>query len=187
MTSIASLRARLTHILLNDSICADALRVVKGLDLPDCWIAAGLVRDAVWNWLHDRPPNSPMGDIDIIWHDPSRSNAAFDRAMEQQLNALRPGLPWSIKNQARMHLRNGDPPYRSASDAMRYWPETATATAVRMTSDGRLDIEAPFGLEDLFAPRLVPTPAFTGNRRPTFDRRVHDKGWLSRYPLLDRG
>lgn len=36
------------------------------------------------------------------------------------------GLP--VKNQARMHLRNGDRPYQSATDAMRYWPETATGS-----------------------------------------------------------
>ena len=52
-----------------------------------------------------------------------------DRAIEAELRALAPGIDWSVKNQARMHLRNGDPPYSGATDAMRHWPETATAIA----------------------------------------------------------
>lgn len=36
-----------------------------------------------------------------------------------------------LRNQEQMHIRNGDQPYSSALDAMRYWPETATAVATR--------------------------------------------------------
>jgi len=39
---------------------------------------------------------------------------------------------WSVKNQARMHLVNSDEPYSSTLDAIKYWPETATAIAIRI-------------------------------------------------------
>ncbi|MEQ1549262.1 MAG: nucleotidyltransferase family protein [Chakrabartia sp.] len=36
---------------------------------------------------------------------------------------------------------------------MRYWPETATAVAVRLSDEGILEVEAPYGLTDLFGLR----------------------------------
>nr|WP_236547682.1 nucleotidyltransferase family protein [Sphingomonas sp. AX6] len=88
------------------------------------------------------------------------------------------------KNQARMHRRNGDAPYTSVANAMRYWPETATAMAARIDAAGSIEINAPFGMEDLFALRLKPTLAFATGKLPIFDRRVSDKRWIARYPRL---
>jgi hypothetical protein len=48
------------------------------------------------------------------------------------LRARDDALGWSVKNQARMHERNADRPYRSASDAMMHSPETATAVGARL-------------------------------------------------------
>lgn len=86
-----------------------------------------------------------------------------------------------------MHLRNRDAPYADAADAMRHWTETATAVGVRLTPDDRLEVNAPFGLDDLFGLRLVPGPAFLGARRAIFDARVCAKRWLARYPRLQPG
>jgi hypothetical protein len=56
----------------------------------------------------------------------------------------------------------GDAPYASAADAMRFWPETATAVAVRRTAEGPCEIAAPFGLEKLFGLVLRPVSRFRG-------------------------
>lgn len=66
---------------------------------------------------------------------------------------------------------------------MLFWPESATAVAVRL-SGNNLEINAPLGLDDLFQLRLRPTPYFASVRRAIFDQRVADKGWLSRYPRV---
>jgi uncharacterized protein len=179
-----SLGADLTAILSADPLRWEALRLARSLALPDCWIAAGFVRDAVWDHLHGRPPGHPAGDVDVIWYDPARPEAETDRAIEQRPRGLSASFAWSVKNQARMHRRNGDPPYASAADAMRSWPETATAVAVRLSSADMLEINAPFGLDDLFGLRLVPTAAFLVRKRALFEQRVADKAWLCRYPLL---
>lgn len=176
--------AQLRGLLRVDPERFDLLRLVRALALPDGWIAAGFLRDMVWDHLHGRPPSIPAGDIDIIWFDPARIDPALDRQMEIRLSTLRPDRIWSVKNQARMHGRNDDAPYADAADAMRHWPETATAVAARLTGDDRLEINAPFGLDDLFALRLVPGPAFTGPKRAIFDGRVRAKRWRTRYPLL---
>ena len=171
-------------ILSNDPLRWRLLALVRSLDLPDCWIGAGFVRNAVWDHLHGRPPAAPPGDVDVAWFDPGRAHPSEDKALEAALRGLEPGVNWSVKNQARMHLRNGDAPYASAVDAMRYWPETATAVAVRRTAQDSCEIAAPFGLDDLFRLVLRPTPGFAGERHGAFLARVQAKGWLAAWPKL---
>lgn len=165
----------ISALLSADSLRRAALERVAALGLPDCWIGAGFVRDGA---------SAPVGDVDVIWHDPDCSAEERDRRIERTLRDVMPQLTWSVKNQARMHDRNGDLPYASVADAMRYWPETATAVAVRLTHSGSIEVNAPYGLDDLFALRLRPTPLFLTDRLETFTERVAAKRWLQRYPRL---
>lgn len=174
----------LIAIIERDPVRMGALAAVRGLCLPNCWIAAGFVRDAVWDNLHDRDALPLFGDIDVVWFDSYTITPEIDREIEARLRQIDCTLDWSVKNQARMHFRNGDEPYRSVSEAMSAWPETATAVAVRMGRDDELEINAPLGLDDLFGLRLVPTGAFAGRKRSIFNERVQCKRWLERYPLL---
>jgi len=175
--------AALTALITSDPWRMRVLRHVEGQHLPDCWVGAGFVRCAVWDHLHGRAPTTDLTDIDVIWFDPQRTAPADDAAIERRLADLDPTLPWSVKNQAAMHLRNGDRPYRSSQHAMAFWPETATAVAVRLHRE-TLEIAAPFGLDDLFALVVRPTPAFAGHKRPMFDARVGAKRWRERWPGL---
>ena len=179
-----ALAAHLRDLLLADPFRLTLLRHVEALALPDCWIGAGLIRNAVWDHLHGRPPSREVADIDVIWFDAGRTDRETERALENRLADAAPGFDWSVKNQARMHLKNGDAPYNDCADALRHWPETATAVAVRLTG-GKLGILAPFGLGDLFLGLLRPTPHFsrTGKQR-VFDERISSKGWLERWPSL---
>ncbi|MDB5768773.1 MAG: hypothetical protein JWQ61_3587 [Collimonas fungivorans] len=160
------------------------LALVHSLRLPDCWIAAGFVRNAVWDFLHGQTPSPPSGDVDVIWFDPSQQSADADLQIENSLKSLDASIEWSVKNQRRMHVRNGDAPYQSASDAMRFWPETATAVAVRYADGNGPEIAAPFGLDDLYSAIVRPTPCFVDAKRAQFDDRLRSKNWLSRWPLL---
>ena len=83
-----------------------------------------------------------------------------------------------------MHLRNGDRPYTSATDAMRHWPETATAVAVRLGADDRIEVAAPFGLDDLFDLIVRPTARFQGEKRQAYLDRLRAKNWLATWPDL---
>ena len=109
---------------------------------------------------------------------------AEDKEVEAALRVLDPSVDWSVKNQARMHLRNGDAPYASAVDAIGHWPETATAVAARQAPEGSCEIAAPFGLGDLFDLVLRPTPRFAGEKRAVYLDRVRSKGWLAIWPRL---
>ena len=179
--------ARLAALVAASPAHMDLLARVAALNLADGWIAAGFVRDVVWNHLHDLPAALPRGDVDVVWHDPDPAMAdpAIDTALEARLRRGRPDIDWSVKNQARMHLRNNAAPYLSTADAMSRWPETATATAVRLAADGRIEVLAPLGLDDLFAMIIRPTPHFHDTGQiPVMMGRVRDKDWLARWPRL---
>lgn len=160
------------------------LSLVHSLGLPDCWIAAGFIRNAVWDFLHRKLPSRPSGDVDVIWFDPARNSKSIDLQLEDRLKCFDGSIDWSVKNQSRMHAGNGDPPYQSASDAMHFWPETATAVAVRYIDGGDVEIAAPFGLEDLYGAVVRPTPRFQGAKRAMFDERLKCKKWLEQWPSL---
>jgi uncharacterized protein len=158
--------------------------MVPSLGLPDCWVGAGFIRNAVWDHLHGRPPSRHFGDVDVIWFCAERAEPAEDIGLEAVLRAWDPSVFWSVKDQARMHLRNCDAPYRSAVEAMRSWPETATAVAARHAEDGACEIAAPFGLDDLFNLILRSTPRFAHEKHQVYLDRVRSKGWLTAWPLL---
>jgi hypothetical protein len=158
------------------------LKVAAAIALPDSWIGAGFIRNAVWDALHHRPWSSGDGDVDLIYFDPENLDPATEKAHEAALRGKAPDIAWSVKNQARMHLRNEDPPYRDSSDAMAHWLETCTAVAVRL-EEGAVKFSVPYGVEDLLALRVRPTPA--GLRKPAaFAARLRAKNWLVRWPKL---
>ncbi len=171
-------------VLRADPIRWHLLGVVGALNLPDGWISAGFVRNAIWDHLHGRSPAAPAGDVDVIWYDPLCPDAVEDRKREAALCAIEPRIEWSVKNQARMHDRNNDRPYSSATDAMRYWPETATTVAVRRVGKDDCEVAAPLGLGDLMRLVLRPTSRFAGEKRHIYEERVRSKGWLNSWPLL---
>jgi hypothetical protein len=184
MESTTDYLTQIQAIISRDPLRWRLLQLVRSLDLPDCWVAAGFVRNAVWDHLHGRI-NSPLSsDVDVIWFDPDCRSPEVDREAEAALQALDPGINWSVKNQARMHIQNGDRPYAGSVDAMCFWPETATAVAVRCGKNGGCEVDAPLGLDDLFGLVLRPTARFTGEKRGIFQQRVISKNWLAIWPLL---
>lgn len=175
--------ARIIEWIKADSTRWELLDHVRELALPDCWVAAGFVRNMVWSMIHGRRAGI-SGDVDVIWFDRGDATEARDRALEARLRQSAPEIDWSVKNQARMNWRNDDAPYASAEDAMRFWPETATAIGVRRTVDDRCELVAPLGLDDLMALILRPAGVFAGRKRPIFEARIREKQWLRNFPML---
>jgi hypothetical protein len=171
-------------IISGDPIRWRILDIVRSLGLPDCWVGAGFVRNAVWSHLHRRAADPTDHDVDVVWFDPARADPSVDLKIEVLLRAQDGSVMWSVKNQARMHVRNDDDPYASVTDAMCYWPETATAVAVRRNDEDGCDVSAPLGLDDLFSVVLRPTARFASGKRAAFEDRVRTKGWLTTWPLL---
>ncbi len=158
-----------------------ALNQAAELGLNDWCLAAGFVRNLVWDRLHDYPQPTALNDLDLIYFDPVEDSVERDKSLERRLRD-RSSWPWSVKNQARMHERNGDSPYTNTSDAMSYWPEVETAIGVRVDNTGGLELLAPFGLEALFAMTITMNPR--RSRPEIFRKRVTSKGWLQQWPQL---
>lgn len=174
----------LQRILSADPLRMKILSTVRALPLRDGWVGAGFVRNAVWDQLHGYGQLAVSGDVDVVWFDPQCCTAEGDRRLEARLRQQLPTVDWSVKNQARMHQRNGDEPYLSTENALQYWPETATAVAVRLGNNDLIEIIAPYGLDDLFELRLRPTPGFERDKREVYKQRLEAKQWLQRYPQL---
>jgi hypothetical protein len=174
----------LQTLIASDAGRMRVLRIVRELGLPDCWVAAGFVRNRVWDHAHGRAPSPLPQDIDVIWFEPSACDARRDAGLEAALRERDGALAWSVKNQARMHARNGDRPYRSAVDAMRYWPETATAVGVRLGAREEIEVAAPLGLDDLFSLVVRPTRRFVSDKRAVYLDRLRSKNWQDTWPRL---
>lgn len=179
-----------------------AIQCAKVHSMSQWCIAAGFVRNLVWDRLHGFEL-SPLNDIDLIYFCPLDIRPERDAAIEAYLTQLAPDLPWSVKNQARMHLKNQDPAYTSCADAMSYWPEFETAIGIYVSDVSECDYDkntqvtaeqpllcqcatsyglvTPFGLYALFDLTLRANP-----RRSLliFEQRMSAKGWLRQYPLL---
>ena len=161
------------------------LNAVASLGPPDGWIGAGFLRNLVWDRLHGHAVPTPLADIDVIYHDPG-AGAAEECEVESRLRGFLPAEPWSARNQARMHRRNGDRPYRSTANAMAHWLETPTAVAARLGAGGRPEILAPLGLDDLLGLRVRPTPHARAGRMAAYRARLAAKGWEKTWPRLIR-
>lgn len=174
--------ARLRAIIEDTPNLLDMLRAVERVGLPDAWIAAGTIRSAVWDRLHGRPVATDWADIDILFFDAADVSREREGAAEASLAELMPGLPWEVRNQARMHLKTGLSPYRDTEDGLRHFAETPTAVGVRMR-DTHIDIIAPHGLDDLFG--MVSRPVFAEPHMMRFyHERMTSKNWPARWPQV---
>ncbi len=162
-----------------DKWMMEILRTAKSLKLPDWWICAGFVRSKVWDVLHEYSERTPIPDIDVIYFDPTNLNESEEKKLEEKLNSHSPAIPWSVKNEARMHLRNNVEPYSSSVDAISKFPETATALGVKLNERDNVILTAPCGISDVINLVVKPTPYFSENEERTFiyNQRILKKNW----------
>lgn len=169
-------------IIAQDPVGMKQLRAARTLGLPDWCIAAGFVRNRVWDHLHGISPPREPADIDVLFFDAADTSKEREVEYEKRLAELMP-LPWQVRNQARMHIRKDLPPHRSTSDSMIYWLETVTAVGVRLEVDDSLTVIAPLGTDDLLGLRCSPT-AYGRTRLHEYEARIASKGWRELWPKV---
>lgn len=162
----------------------DVLRAVRDLGLPDCWVAAGFVRNAVWDMAHGYAEPTPLADIDVLFYLDAPDDAYSEQDYEAALAKALPQHTWQVRNQARMHHVNGFAPFRSSAHAMCHWVETPTPVGLALDGLGRLQINAPLGVADLVGLRVQPGPMFRGERLPVYRQRMRQKAWPEQWPRL---
>ena len=162
------------------------LQYLKELN-PNAYLSAGILRNMVWSVLHKQHYRIEHTEIDVVFYD------VTDFEQEQQrlthlLSLKFPENTWDVVNQAFVHtwytLENGQSilPYSSLCDALKTWPETATAIAVRLLENNDVEIVAPFGLNDLFELKLRWNDRLVS--REVFIQRVTSKRFLERWSQL---
>ena len=173
----------IAEIIAQDPVGMEQLRAARSLALPDWCIAAGFVRNRVWDHLHGISPPRPVADIDVIYYDAADTDRAREAEFETRLAALIPGAPWQVRNQARMHVWKNLPQHKSTEDSMLYWLETVTPIGVRLESDDSLTVVAPLGVDDLLNLICRPT-AFGRLQRAEYDERIASKRWRELWPKV---
>src|ERR1700730_14466291 len=143
------------------------LSIARHLQLPDWFVFSGAVYQPVLNHLTGRQPDYGIKDYDLAYFDASDLSYESEDAVIRGVKAAfdEPPRPMvEVRNQARVHLwfeaKFGEAyePLSCTAEALERFTSPTFAVGVRLESDDRLYIEAPFGLADLFALRLPPTP-----------------------------
>ncbi|KGR77420.1 nucleotidyltransferase family protein [Ureibacillus manganicus] len=167
---------QLIEIITHDTYILSILKAVEKLNLIDAWVCAGLIRNKIWDILHNT--KTPINDIDVIYFNSSDTSWETEKQLENELRILLPNEPWSVKNQARMHLKNGFNPFTSSYDGVAHFPETPTAIAMRICKK-EFEILAPYGTQDLFELKVRPTPFYQKNSEyySKYIERIKKKKW----------
>lgn len=177
----------LNTILQQQPLLMQILEFLSTLDAA-AYIAAGVIRNSVWAYLHQLPYDISYTEIDVVFYRKDDSHDSHAAHLLQQLRQRFPNIQWDVTNQATVHewyrLDNGDEiePYDSLEHALSVWPETATAIAVRLTEMQEIAYLAPLGLTDLLALKLRWNPALVSHR--VFMQRMQQKQFLTQWPQL---
>ena len=176
------------RLIENDEWMMNVLQMAKSLELPDWWICAGFVRSKIWDTLHDYEAKTAMPDVDVIYYDSLHQDEIYEQSLETKLMNIDATIPWSVKNQARMHVVNNMPPYSSSVNAISKFPETATALGVTLDELNNVILTAPCGIEDVLSLQVKPTAHFlkSKERLHMYKNRVIKKNWQSKWPSISR-
>lgn len=171
------------RLIENDEWMMNVLQMAKSLELPDWWICAGFVRSKIWDTLHDYETKTAMPDVDVIYYDSLHQDEIYEQSLETKLMNMDATIPWSVKNQARMHVVNNMPPYSSSVNAISKFPETATALGVTLDELNNVILTAPCGIGDVLSLQVRPTAHFleSKERLHMYKNRVIKKNWQSKY------
>jgi len=181
-------REELIQLIWSTPWLLSILHTVRQCNPPDWLVGAGVMRNLVWDHLHQYQTPTPLADIDVIFFDPRDVRPERDHMVQQQLALRLPGVAWEATNQAAVHLWYEEvfgisvPAFNSSEEAVGTWPETATSVAVRLLANDEIHIVAPCGLSDLFNLVLRRNPSRV--TREQFDQRLYSKQILHKWPLV---
>lgn len=162
------------------------LTIIRDFGLKDSWLAAGSIRNFIWNLLSDKSPFDCETDVDVIFFDPDISYEET-LSLEKKLRENFPQYQWELKNQVYMHQHSPHTgPYTSSRDAMSKYPERCTAVGLRLHEDSALELFTPYGLQDILNFQVRPTPHFLENedRMKLYQTRLSKKNWQEKWKNL---
>ncbi|MDP1706677.1 MAG: nucleotidyltransferase family protein [bacterium] len=182
----------LLRILKENKSLQFILEQTKELGMPNWYLGGGGIVQTVWNQKHGFESEIGIKDYDLVYYDVNDISYEAEDVFIQKGKELFKNIitPVEIRNQARVHLWYNSRPgnhasrlidqYKSVEEAISTWPTTATAIGVRKEMDGKFQVYAPFGLEDLFS--LVVKP----NKKLITEKIYQNKvnRWIKVWPNL---
>jgi uncharacterized protein len=184
LDSVLSVRSRAYLEELQQMVRADEhlmtlLATARDLQLPQYRVVAGCIYQTVWNTLTSRPCGTGINDYDLIYFDEADLSEESERRIEDVVRSRLVGFPApvEVRNQARVHHWFEDyfgivyPPLSCADEAITRYASSTHAVGVKLTDDGRLDVFAPFGLDDVFG--LIVRPNYALPNKATHDKKAN--------------
>ena len=161
------------------------LERLPALNLPDAWLAAGCLFQAVWNLRSGRAPDWGVQDHDVFYFDPTDLSPDAEARTEARVRhaVADLGVVVEVKNQARAHTWYRDwfgadyPALRCAREGIDRFLVAGTCVGIRLADSS---LHATHGLHDLAAGvlrmnPLHPMPAL-------FERKA--RSYQARWPWL---
>jgi uncharacterized protein len=182
----SELEQRLIDIVRQSAWFMSVLSEVRERGLSSWCVGAGAVRNLVWDALHESSP-SALADVDVAYFD-ATARPGHEAQMEAALAAKLPSVPWDVKNQAIVHEwfegHFGYPaqPLLSLEEAVASWPEYVTCVGLTLTADDRIEVIAPYGLDDLFDIVVRHNPVRASVE--TYRQRIEQKRYAERWPMV---
>lgn len=164
------------------------LERAQKMDMPNWYLGAGGIAQTVWNIRHGFNAENGIKDYDLVYCDVGDTSYEAEDVLIQKGKEIFNDIPVlvEIRNQARVHLwyekhfGKSIAQYKSVEEAISTWPTTATSIGVRKNTDGRFQIYAPFGLDDLL--RMI----VRANKAKITEKIYQDKvdRWIKIWPNL---
>lgn len=177
-----SYEKQVKEIILKEKWLMDILRTVRSLGLPDWYLAAGVIRNTVWDVLHGYTKRTPLNDIDLVYFE--EKDTVDVKRIEKELQKKYPQYTFEVVNQAHTHEWY---PYKkkakNTSDGISQFIETPTCIGVRLEKNNTLTITAPHGLKDLFNLQVSPSSQ-QKEVLAYYRKRMKEKQWKKKWPKL---
>lgn len=161
------------------------LKLIRDQYLPQGALAAGSIRNTVWQVLSGQPVRLGS-DVDVVFFDPHRP-ASDDLEIYARLTAIAPQYQWQVKNEVYMAHYNfkDDPALTSVSDAIGRFIEVPTCVGAYLEAN-ELKLIAPHGVDDLVNFRCRPVPFYQQDdaHLDLFRQRMAEKQWQLKWPRL---
>ena len=178
-------------ILKQNNELMDILNYVYKLNLPNFYIASGIIFQTIWNYYDNNPLNNNIKDIDIIYYNKDDLSVDTDLKYYKLIKdyCIKQGYNFEIdvSNEARMHLWRKEKlnidveQYKSSEDAIGKW--LATINAIGLTKDRNgLKLYAPYGLSDIYSRTIRPIK-HEYDTQTIFNKKV--KSWSNRFNNLN--
>lgn len=147
----------LLQILEKNKSVQVILERAQKMDMPNWYLGAGGIAQTVWNLRHGFNLENGIKDYDLVYYDANDISYEAEDIFIQKGKEIFGDIPVlvEIRNQARVHLwykkhfGKAIGQYKTVEEAINTWPTTATSIGIRKSADGKFQIHAPLGLNDV--------------------------------------